>query len=64
MSATTRRIREMSVVVECDIPTGVTLEEYRGARATSPKRGLRARFAGTRLAGWSRPPLPSSTSEA
>jgi hypothetical protein len=32
MSETTRRIREMSVVVDSPIPVGVTLEEYRSSR--------------------------------
>jgi hypothetical protein len=48
MSATTRRIREMSVVVECDIPTGLTLAEYRSSRErahpATQQRGFAARL--------------------
>jgi len=33
VSATTRRIREMSVVVEGEIPPGLTIAQYKALRA-------------------------------
>lgn len=43
MTDTTRRIREMSVLVDAEIPPDVTIDEYRSSRrrATTQKRGRR-----------------------
>jgi hypothetical protein len=37
MSGTTQQVRSQGfVVVECDIPAGMTLSEYKAARAAAP----------------------------
>ncbi len=42
MTTTTRKIREMSVIVDTDIPEGCTLAEYRASRTVAEVAGAGA----------------------
>lgn len=46
MTETTRRIREMSVVVDSPIPVGVTLEEYRSSRERASSSAAKRAWTG------------------